>query len=328
MTIQISIIGLGRIGTSLGLALREHKTEIVRVGHDIDMKTARQAEKMGAVDRVDINLPNAVRGADLVILALPVDQLRSTLEAIVPDLREGCVVMDTSPTKQAMIAWAEELLPPDRFYVGLTPVLSAHYLEDGEVGIDGAQADLFKDGMMAVVAPPQINEGALKMANDLSRLVGATPMFSDPMEIDGLMATAHLLPKLMAAALLRATLDQPGWRESRKLAGPAYAQATHAVKQAFGGADLAAEALHNRGNAIRLIDDAIRALEDIRGAIDAGGEESLAKDLGRLQDGRDQWVKARQTREWQKEDLPAGEIPDTGGIMDRLLGIRRPKARS
>ncbi len=327
MTIQISIIGLGRIGTSLGLALRERKAEIMRVGHDIDLKTARQAEKLGAVDQIEINLPDAVRGADLVILALPVDQLRPTLEVIIPDLREGCVVMDTSPTKQAMIAWAEKLLPPDRFYVGLTPVLSAHYLEDGDVGIDGAQADLFKDGMMAIVAPPNTNDGALKMANDLSRLVGATPMFSDPTEIDGLMATAHLLPELMAAALLRATLNQPGWRESRKLAGPAYAHATHAIQQAFGGADLAAEALNNRGNAIRLIDDAIQALEGIRSTIDAGSEDTLAKDLGQLRDGRAQWVKARQTREWQKEELPAGEIPDTGGIVDRLFGIRRPKKR-
>src|SRR3990172_2420099 len=124
MTIQITIVGLGQIGASVGLALREHGELVRRIGHDRDFGIARRAEKMGALDKVVINLPSAVREADLVLLAIPIDQMRDTLEVIREDLNEGVVVMDTSPVKEAVAAWAAELLPPERHYVGLTPVIN------------------------------------------------------------------------------------------------------------------------------------------------------------------------------------------------------------
>ena len=72
MTVQITILGLGQIGTSIGLALNEHKDLVRRIGNDADNNIARQAEKMGsAIDQVIFNLPSAVRQADLVILAPP-----------------------------------------------------------------------------------------------------------------------------------------------------------------------------------------------------------------------------------------------------------------
>lgn len=74
MTTQITIIGLGQIGTSIGLALAKQKESILRVGHDKESKTARTAKKMGAVDKVFINLFSAVENADFIVLALPLDQ--------------------------------------------------------------------------------------------------------------------------------------------------------------------------------------------------------------------------------------------------------------
>ena len=73
MTVQVTILGLGQIGASIGLALGEHKDLVRRIGNDTEPKIARRAEKMGAIDHVIFNLPSAVRHADLVILALPVD---------------------------------------------------------------------------------------------------------------------------------------------------------------------------------------------------------------------------------------------------------------
>ena len=71
MTVQITIIGLGQIGASIGLGLTKIKDQVTRIGNDRDPIIARQAEKMGAVDKISINLPSAVRNADLVILAVP-----------------------------------------------------------------------------------------------------------------------------------------------------------------------------------------------------------------------------------------------------------------
>jgi prephenate dehydrogenase len=76
MAVNITIIGLGQIGTSVGLALAD-KTELVyRLGHDRELGKARKAKKMGALDKVSLNLPSAVRDADLVLLALPVGSVR------------------------------------------------------------------------------------------------------------------------------------------------------------------------------------------------------------------------------------------------------------
>ena len=226
MPIQITIIGLGQIGASFGLALQSRPDMLKRVGHDKELNIARQAEKIKAVDRVEVNLHKAAREADLVLLCLPVDQLRETMQMIAEDLKEGAVVMDTGPAKEAASAWAMELLPKGRYYIGLTPILSPLYLHAADSGIEAAHADLFQDGLMAIVAPHQTESATIKLAADLTRLVGAIPLFADPVEMDGLMSATHLLPQLMAAAFLNATIDQPGWREARKVAGRAFAEAS------------------------------------------------------------------------------------------------------
>ena len=140
MATQITIVGLGQIGGSIGLGLGEDSSETIRrTGHDRELGTARMAEKMGAVDRVAINLISAVSDADLIILALPVDQVRETIASIAQDLKEGAVILDTCPVKEAVIAWAGELLPSGRYYVGLTPVLNPTYLHTAEYGLDAAR---------------------------------------------------------------------------------------------------------------------------------------------------------------------------------------------
>ena len=74
MTIQITVLGLSQVGVSIGLALAEHKEKIVRVGNDRDPGVMGKAKKMGAFDTTTFNLPGAVEKADVVILALPVDE--------------------------------------------------------------------------------------------------------------------------------------------------------------------------------------------------------------------------------------------------------------
>jgi len=111
MPAQITIIGLGQIGASMGLALAAHREIILRVGHDKNKEVEREALKKGAVDKAEHNLPTAVRDARLVVLCLPMSQVRETLKIIAPDLAEGTVVMDTSPVKAVVAKWAKEILP-------------------------------------------------------------------------------------------------------------------------------------------------------------------------------------------------------------------------
>ncbi len=159
MTIQITIIGLGQIGASFGLALQSQQEQLKRVGHDKELSIARQAEKMKAVDRVEGNIHKAVRDADLVLLCLPVGQLQETMQLIAEDLKEGAVVMDTGPAKEMASAWAAELSRLARYYIGLTPVINPGYLHTTETGIDAARPDLFQGGTMAIVTPHQTEFG-------------------------------------------------------------------------------------------------------------------------------------------------------------------------
>ncbi len=323
MSVQITIVGLGQIGTSIGLALAEHKDLVHRVGHDKDLGIARRAEKMGALDKVAINLPSATRQADLILLALPMDQIRHTLEVIAQDLKEGAVVMDTSPVKEVVAGWVDELLPEDRFYVGLTPVLNPHYLHDIDSGLEAAHPDLFRNGLMGIVSPPGTPSEAIKLAADLTRLLGASPFFADPLEMDGLMAGMHIVPQLMAAALLNATVNQPGWREARKIAGRSYAEVTCPITHPAGAEALHQSVMLNRENVLRKLDSVIAALQAIRNDVYNEDEVALEDRLKRARQGREEWWKQRQAANWFSEEMPPSEMPRASDAFGRLIGLRR-----
>ena len=91
---QVTIVGLGLIGTALGLALKASGTLNLRiVGHDKEPDASSFALKARAVDRTEWHLIRAVEKADLVVLAVPLAAMRGLFEAIGPVLKPGCVVM-------------------------------------------------------------------------------------------------------------------------------------------------------------------------------------------------------------------------------------------
>lgn len=327
MGIQITLIGLGQIGASIGLALGNHTDLVRRVGHDRELGVARKAEKIGAIDHAELNLPASVREADLVLLALPMDQIRETMEIIAPDLKEGTVVMDTSPVKEIVAAWASELLPAERYYIGLTPVINPAYLHGVDSGLDAARADMFQGGLIAIAAPPRTHSEAVKLAADLTRLLGSSPLFIDPLEVDSMMAATHLLPQILAASLLNATVDQPGWREGRKLAGRAYAEATGPLVQLSEPKTLRASVLFNRENMLRVIDGTMAALQSIRSDIQDENGDALEERLDRARQGRERWWRQRQANEWAGPEATASvELPTTSEVFGRLFGLgRKPK---
>ncbi len=328
MTVQISLIGLGQIGASVGLALSSQPELVKRIGHDKQSAVMQKARQLGAVDRTENNLISAVREADLVFLSLPLDQIRPTLEFISQDLIEGAVVMDTAPVKEVVRQWAKDILPPGRHYIGLTPVLNPAYLHDIYAGIESAHSDLFQRGLIAITTTAETDSQAIKVAADLTRLLGAFPLFADQAEMDGILASTNLLPSLLAAALLNATVGQPGWTDGRKIAGRAYAEATGPMALLPSPAALAEQAIHNRENALRVIDGLTAALQSIRSDILKGDEKSLVERLERAQNGREAWWKQRQVGEWRSEEMGAQpEMPKTKDIFGNLVGFRRrPKS--
>jgi prephenate dehydrogenase len=317
---------LGQIGASIGLGLAGQK-QIVRVGQDIEPSVVKKAEKLGAVDKVIINLAKAVKEADVVVLALPVDQIKETLEFIAPELKPETVVIDTAPVKEAVIEWAGKALPERCYYVGMTPVLNPLYLMDGDWGVDAAHADLFKNGLFAIVAPSRSSSEALRMATELAGLLGAEHMFADVVEIDGLMASTHLLPQLLAAGLSGMTIDQPGWLEGRKLAGRSFAKVTDPTVSAESAAALASEAVNNRTNAIRVLDTLVARLLEMRAEIEDQDLQALEQRFTQVRQGRMNWWKERWNANWAAKEQGGLETPTAGEWMGRLVTGYHPKDR-
>ena len=120
---KIAIIGLGRIGGSVGLALKKAKIDAEIVGHDKDSETAHKAQKRGAVDKTEWNLHGACDHAGLIVLALPLAAVKSTLEALKESLGPGVIVTDTATTKVPVLEWARAL-PQGVEFVGGNPALN------------------------------------------------------------------------------------------------------------------------------------------------------------------------------------------------------------
>lgn len=322
MSVQITIIGLGQIGASSGLALAEHKSLLYRVGHDKDPGTAKKAKTLGAVDDVKFNLPSAVREARIVLLSLPVSELRATLEKIALDLPDGAVVMDTSPVKEPVAKWAQEILPEGRYYVGLLPAINPYYLHRSETGIDSARADFFKNGLISLNAPSSTPEEAVKLAADLIQLLGATPLYGDMVETDGLMSSTHLVPQLLAVGLLNAIVDQPGWSDARKLAGRPFATLTSTAAYQDGLEALTEAALLNQKNVTRVLDVVISALGNLRRDIAEGNREGVFDRIEQALAGRERWLIDRLSG----KDMEEREQPDLSqipSVWERMFGSRK-----
>ncbi len=297
MPVQITIIGLGQTGTSLGLALAAHKDKVFTVGHDKEYGAEQLAKKIGAVDKTVHNLPSSVEGAGLVALALPIHQVRETLEFIARDLKRDTVLVDFSPVKAGVAQWVAEILPPGIHYVGIVPSINPIFLQDMGAGADSPRADLFANSIFLLSAPPGTPGAALKLASDFISLLGATALITDFSESDGLMASAQLLPQLASASLLNATIGQPGWQEVCKVAGRAYYSATAAWDQTD-PETLSMLSMHNRENVIRALDRMIGALVELRDDIEDGNVQAVKKRLETARQGRLTWLSERGKGGW------------------------------
>ena len=318
MPVQITIVGLGLIGASAGLALGRHKDQLARIGHDKDYAVAKQAQKLGAVDATQFNLPASCTEAGIVLIATPPSGIRETLAVIGPDLKEGAVVMDTAPVKAPVLEWAKEFIPAGRYYVGLNPALNPAGLLDIQTGVEAARADLFEHSLMGIIAPPGTPGEAVRLASDLSSLLGAAHLFLDPVENDSLMAAVHLLPQLMAAALLDATAGRPGWPEARKLAGRAYAGVSGALLSQGQIANLSEAVLSNTPNTLRLLDAAIQSMQELRDALAAEDASQFSGLLDRQVDACLAWWREREKGDWSEESPPA-EAPTASESMSRVF---------
>jgi prephenate dehydrogenase len=321
--LQITIVGLGMIGASAGLALRRFQEKVTIVGHDPNPARAGKAKQMGAVERTEWNLINAVRKADRVLLALPASEIRPTLDAIKEDLKPGCVLLDTADVKEPVLKWAAELLPENVHFIGGHPIVLAQSVETAD-----ARADLFDKKLFCLIPSERASEQALNLAIDLATAMGAQPFFLDVLEHDGMAAVVDHLPIMMAGALMALANGSSGWKDMRKLAGSQFYASTWVAEGDAKGA--AGACIANKDHLVRLIDTLMGELEQWQAQIAAGNEDALAQKFETGMNATHAWVRAQADGNWE-EQAPVSDLPTSGAYMRQMIGLggrdRAPKPR-
>jgi prephenate dehydrogenase len=295
---RVAIVGINLVSASIAFGLQAHKEPIEVVGYDADPAIADMARVRGAFDRVTRKPGPACEGAELVIVAEPLDGIEQVFAAIAPHLASGAVVTDTARLKAPVLRWAEDFLPDHVSFLGghlvLNPaVVGLRSLE----GLDDAQADLLREALYCFTAAPNVSSSTIDICAWLAYTLGAHPLFMDVTEHDGLQAGVEGLPDLLTVALLRATIDTPGWEEMRKFAGSRFVTATEAIDDAGRRSSL----FLNRENLLHRLDALMEELMHLRRMLSRGDEEALAETFAVAAKGRSRWMRQRRKGMWSEE---------------------------
>lgn len=314
---RVTIVGLGLIGGSMGLALKKSKLDIEVIGHDKNTGVAARAQKRGAVDATKWNLIDACDGAGMIFLALPVDGIKDTLAALKPHLAPGVIVSDTATTKAPVLAWASEL-PDGVQFVGGDPVIQIDRVGT-ETGIDAADVDLFKGATYCIVPSKTAAAQAVDTVASFAAMLGATPYFIDAAEHDGLMTGVAHLPALLAAALLSATVRSRGWREMSKLAGADFRAATGIAPH--DGAAAREQFLAHRADLVRWIDALAEEMQTLRGMLEREDAAAIEALVNSIAVERERWLSGKAQDQDRAVDWQATQFNPAhlfiGGLADR-----------
>lgn len=311
-TPQVTIVGLGLVGLSIGLGLKQTAGQqaIVIVGHDKNVAAADQARKVKAVDRTEWNLVSAIETANVVILDLPLSEIRPTLAAIAGELPPGCIVTDTASLKLPVLQAAAELLPAHVSFVGGHPVIAAT-----DTSFYKATPTLFRQLPYCLTVAPATSPEATQVVSDLADRLGAKVLYLDAAEHDGLMASVETTPSILAAILL--TVARGGaWKEISKVAGAQFDASTRLAAESAPA--LAQATLSNRDNVLRWLDLFSQELEAWRARIASAEAAELEGAFAHALAARNDWMSNR-GKAPLLVDTPT--LPEHPSIWMRMFGL-------
>jgi prephenate dehydrogenase len=215
-----AVVGVGLMGGSLALALRERAGREEVRGFDPDAGALRRAVEVGAITTPAPSLEAAVDGADVVFLAAPVGRLGALAREAVAASGADCVVTDVGSAKHAVVS----ALPADarERFVGGHPVCGAE-----RTGVEHARADLFVGATYFLTPGPEVRPDVYERLHALIAALGAHPVAIDAGVHDDLMALVSHVPHVLASALInQAAGTAPSGREALRSAGPSFADLT------------------------------------------------------------------------------------------------------
>jgi len=216
---QVTIIGTGLVGGSLGLALKQRGVarRVVGVGHR--QSTLDEALFRGAADEVTLDPCEGVRGSDLVVLGTAIGLFEETAETIAGNLEPGAVVIDVASAKVQVVRTLEPLMPKGCTFVGCHPIAGSE-----KRGIAYARPDLFEGATCVVTPTGRTPADVLVRVVSTWQDLGMVVRQMAPEVHDRLLAEVSHLPHVVASVLVRAISEEakplvgPGWADTTRVA--------------------------------------------------------------------------------------------------------------
>ena len=205
---SVAIVGLGLLGGSVGLALKQHLPQVATTGFDADPASRNRAAERGLTGKVCDTIGEAVRDADLVILCVPVGAMGAVARDIAPHLKPGAVVSDVGSSKQFVAEALAAALPG-------VAVIPAHPVAGTErSGPDAGFAALFHNRWCIITPPADADPAQVQALADLWQAMGAKIEIMDARHHDMVLAVTSHLPHLIAYTIVGTASDLEGVTES------------------------------------------------------------------------------------------------------------------
>lgn len=272
---KITIIGVGLMGGSLGMAIKKRKLAREVIGVSQKQSSLVEAIKLKAIDRGETNLQKAVKNADLVILATPVELIIKLIKTINPYLRRGCLVTDIGSAKLEVVETAQKKLSNPGFFVGSHPLVGSE-----KRGVGFADADLYEQSECIITPTKHTSRSARDRIRNFWSKIGCHVKSMSPEEHDQILAYTSHLPHLLAYGLMETippkylTHVSNGFKDTTRIASSS--------PQMWNDICLA-----NSNNLIHSLDDMVKNLAELRKAIVNRDEKTLMNHFTKAKEKRD-----------------------------------------
>lgn len=285
---KLVIVGVGLIGGSLALALRQAGAvkEVVGVGRSREnLETARA---LGIIDRMESSLADAAHEADVIVLAVPVAAMLPTMQELAPHLSPDTIVTDVGSTKRDVIGYAQQYLPDHiRRFVPGHPIAGAE-----KSGAGAAFADLYQGRNVVVTPLPENDAAAVSKISRMWTTCGAIVNTMPALRHDEIFAAVSHLPHLLSFALVEDIAFRANAKELFSYAAGGFRDFTRiAGSHPEMWRDIC---LANRDVLIREVDTYQSQLDRLRSMLEQGDGKSLEEVFGHARTARAEWLAGKQ----------------------------------
>jgi prephenate dehydrogenase len=310
---QILIVGLGPMGSAIGLALSQTDDPPTRFGYDRNKHVASAALEAGVYERRVLDPRKTASEVDLVVLALPPGEAAGLIQDLANVLKPGATLLDLTrgahdPEVAASIAGLG-----GRIIRG-SLVVSAEQMGAPEDEPEGG-ADLYQGGLLGLAIGPDTPEASIELALSLAEAMRVSPFFIDAAELEYVDAAVDLFPAILGLLVLRSLSATPGWGNVQRLAGRPFASyVSHATTQ---GEELTAQIWARRTSLLAQLDSLAEEVVTIRAALQGDTSEQLDALVDQALEAHDDWMRVRLQRR-PKSD--SDKAPPKTGILGNLFG--------